>query len=239
MAEFVELSGNIFRSGCELLVVTVNCEGVMGAGIALDAKLRWPGVFQQYETECQSDSLRIGTNILIRENGNDVSRNVICFPTKDRWRNPSKISYIQAGLEDLKTKVKEHHIRSIAMPHLGCSNGGLQWSEVKPHIKTTLGDLPSLRVELWNFVEERDDPDFAKLITLLRDSDKSAATQQLRLQPRQFNSLVSALRLEGVRGLSSLQRAPGVGEKTLAAVYRFLFPTQSELRQPQQLGFDL
>ncbi|MEI7631651.1 MAG: hypothetical protein WCJ73_11025, partial [Actinomycetes bacterium] len=62
---------------------------------------------------------------------------------------------------------------------------------------------------------------------------------QLRLQPRQFNSLVSALRLEGVRGLSSLQRAPGVGEKTLAAVYRFLFPTQSELRQPQQLGFDL
>ena len=239
MADFVEQTGNIFRSDCESIVITVNCEGVMGAGIALDAKLRWPALFGRYNSACASREIRIGHGVLVSAEEADAEINVVCFPTKDRWRNPSTIAYITAGLEDLRNMIAERRITSVAMPHLGCSNGGLRWSEVQPLIRRSLADIPGLRVELWRFQEEPDDPDFLRLRELFASGAADEPARRLALRSRQIDSLASALNLPNVRGLASLQSAPGVGEKTLTAVYHYLFPTRSDRERPEQTELPL
>lgn len=233
MADFIERDGNIFRTTGSAIVITVNCEGVMGAGIALDAKLRWPPVFERYRAACENGEVAIGRNLLVTRQSAELD--VICFPTKHRWRNPSKLSYIRDGLVDLRRIVDQTAIPSIALPHLGCSHGGLRWPQVEPLIVQAFDGAPSLTVELWRFEEELDDPDFARLRDLVAMNSPADLGRRLGLRLSQAEALAGALRLTSVRGLSSLQRVPGIGEKSLSAVYRYLFHPNTEPEQTELL----
>src|SRR6202035_2563890 len=128
--------GDIFQSDAQTLVNTVNCRGVMGKGVALSFKRRFPQMFRDYVARCKARSVRPGEPYLFASNG----RQIVNFPTKDDWKRNSRLDYIESGLAHLRAKLGEWHVRSMAMPALGCGNGGLDWRDVKPLIERYLGD---------------------------------------------------------------------------------------------------
>lgn len=128
--------GDIFISGADCLVNTVNCEGYMGKGIAYQFKMRYPNNNANYEEVCRAGRLRPGQILPYVENGTTI----INFPTKDLWRRPSKMEYIQSGLDALIKELPKLNVKTIALPPLGCGNGGLDWQEVKNLIENKLAD---------------------------------------------------------------------------------------------------
>ncbi len=136
MLRFV--SGNLFDSKAQALVNTVNCVGVMGKGIALEFKHRFPEMFEDYRHRCENEEIQPGVLTIYK----DREPWVINFPTKRHWRGDSRIEDIEAGLIALVGHIKEWGLHSLALPALGCGHGGLNWSEVRPLIDRYLADLP-------------------------------------------------------------------------------------------------
>lgn len=128
------VKGNLLEDSAEAYVNTVNTVGVMGKGIALQFKQAFPEVFKQYEKACKKGLIQVGNMHVTEVVGFASPRYVINFPTKEHWRNPSKLEYIEEGLKDLVRVVKDLKIQSIALPPLGCGNGGLDWRQVRPMI---------------------------------------------------------------------------------------------------------
>lgn len=124
-------TGNILESQTEALVNTVNTVGVMGKGIALAFKKTFPIVMKEYLNAIENGSFQIG-NVQVVETKTIQPKYVLNFPTKKHWRHPSKIEYIDQGLQDLVNKIIHYNIKSISVPPLGCGNGKLEWNMVKP-----------------------------------------------------------------------------------------------------------
>lgn len=135
MIEFVV--GNIFESGADCLVNTVNCEGFMGKGIAYQFKLRFPQNNQDYIQACKSGKLKIGSIHYYCEDGIWI----VNFPTKNKWRENSRLDYIELGLEKLVDFIIEKRPKKVAIPPLGCGNGGLEWNIVKKIIINRLSPI--------------------------------------------------------------------------------------------------
>lgn len=126
-----EPGADILGTQAEALVNPVNCVGVVGKGLALQVKRRWPAACYEYEAVCRQGLLRPGA-VLVSDVGIGAQpRYVIHFPTKDDWRNKSKVEYIETGLVDLVATVKRLQLQSIAIPALGCGEGGLAWPVVR------------------------------------------------------------------------------------------------------------
>ena len=141
--------GNILESEAEALVNTVNCVGVMGKGIALQFKQRFPRNYKFYERACKDGDVRLG-RMAVFETGSFVGpKYIINFPTKRHWKGKSRIGDIEAGLLDLVTHVKRLCITSIAVPPLGCGNGGLDWADIGPMIERAFEAIPSVRTLLY------------------------------------------------------------------------------------------
>lgn len=131
----------VFNSNSEGLVNTINCDGVMGAGLALEFALRYPDMYNQYVDDCKNKKVKIGEILTYRTNDSLV----INFPTKLHWQYPSQLSWIEKGLEYIANHYKEWNIKSIAIPPLGCSNGGLDFEcQVKPLIEKKLNEVDIL-----------------------------------------------------------------------------------------------
>ena len=134
--------GNMMTSSAEALVNTVNTVGVMGKGVALQFKEEFPKNLLKYKEACNSGELTPGELLITRElNSNGEEKIIINFPTKLHWRNPSKYEYITKGLKKLTKAISEHNIKSIAIPPLGCGNGGLDWNVVKRMIEEALNSI--------------------------------------------------------------------------------------------------
>lgn len=135
-------TGNILESSAEALVNTVNTVGVMGKGIALQFKERFPENNKIYIKACKSKELVVG-KLLITEEGDVFTgrKYIVNFPTKTDWRLPSEYCYIELGLQTLKTEIVKRGIASIAIPPLGAGNGGLDWKRVQTMIEQYLSDL--------------------------------------------------------------------------------------------------
>ena len=138
--------GNLLDSDAEALVNTVNTVGVMGKGVALMFKEAYPENFQAYEDACRSNRIHVGAMFVTERNQMFGPKWIVNFPTKAHWRFPSKLEWIEQGLEDLKRVIHEKQIRSIALPPLGAGNGGLNWKDVRSKIESALGDLPDVNV---------------------------------------------------------------------------------------------
>lgn len=136
---FRALIGDLFESRAKTLVNTVNCVGVMGKGVAEQFKLRFPAMFEDYKSRTDRKAVRLGEPYLYRDQS---GVQIVNFPTKDHWRSPSRLTDIERGLDYLAAHAAEWGIVSIALPPLGCGNGGLEWSEVGPLIYRKLHGLP-------------------------------------------------------------------------------------------------
>lgn len=135
--------GNILDAPAEALVNTVNTVGVMGKGIALQFKNTFPENYKVYIDAVKEKKIQLGKVQVVRVNDVKGVKYVINFPTKAHWRYPSRITWIKSGLEDLRNQITHYDIKSIAVPPLGCGNGGLDWSEVRSIIEDSLKDLPT------------------------------------------------------------------------------------------------
>ena len=136
---FRALIGDLFASRAQALVNTVNCVGVMGKGVAEQFKKRFPAMFEDYKSRTDRKAVRLGEPYLY---GDRSGTQIVNFPTKDHWRSPSRLSDIERGLDYLAAHIAEWGITSLALPPLGCGNGGLEWSEVGPLICRKLQGLP-------------------------------------------------------------------------------------------------
>jgi O-acetyl-ADP-ribose deacetylase (regulator of RNase III)/uncharacterized protein YwgA len=135
------LTGDLLSSTAQALVNTVNTVGVMGKGIALQFKERFPHNFKVYKKACANQELQPGKMLVVREPTLDGERIIINFPTKTDWKQKSSYNYIESGLQDLVRIINFEQIQSIAIPPLGCGNGGLKWEKVRPLMEHYLQDL--------------------------------------------------------------------------------------------------
>ncbi len=139
------IKGNIFKSKCQTLVNTVNCVGVMGKGIALGFKERFPDMFEDYAKRCERGEVKLGKPYLYKR---ATIPWIINFPTKDHWRSVSKLEDIIRGLEFITERYEEWGIRSIAFPPLGSGLGQLNWDIVGPSLYKYLKKI-NIPVELY------------------------------------------------------------------------------------------
>ncbi|QKF58953.1 macro domain-containing protein [Aliarcobacter lanthieri] len=141
------IKGNLFTSNAKILVNAVNTVGIMGKGIAADFKRIYPKMFEEYKYLCESKELDIGNLFLYKTQ----NKWILNFPTKKHWKSPSKLEYIEEGLKKLVTQANELQLNDIAMPKLGCGNGGLDWeTQVKPLVEKYLKKSP-INVSIYDF----------------------------------------------------------------------------------------
>lgn len=142
MLHFVH--GDIFKSQAQVITNPVNCVGVMGKGLALAFKNAYPRSFDEYRKLCTAGALRPGVPCLSYTD----TRAILLFPTKDHWRNSSRLEYVNDGLKYLAEHYQEMGIESLALPKLGAGLGGLPWAAVRSLIIKHLGSLP-INIEVY------------------------------------------------------------------------------------------
>lgn len=156
--------GDMFAEPVEAIVNTVNCVGVMGKGVALEFKKRWPANYKAYKKICDAKELSPGqmfvfdTQQLFPQDG---PRYLVNFPTKAHWRSKSKLIYVEEGLDALVEDIQTYKMKSIAIPPLGCGNGGLKWSDVCPLIVSKLRGLDDVDVVVFPPRDAVDAPEHA------------------------------------------------------------------------------
>ena len=146
MSDLVQVrEGDLFESSAQTLVNTVNCVGVMGKGIELEFRRRFPDMYRDYVRRCERHEVRLGRPYLYRDLATTW---IVNFPTKDHWRSLSRLDDIVAGLRYLAEQVPKWGVQSMAVPPLGCGNGGLEWRVVGPTLYRHLAQL-RIPVELY------------------------------------------------------------------------------------------
>ncbi len=206
------LVGDIFKSTMQTLTNTVNCVGVMGKGIALEFKKRFPDMHGDYEERCKRNEVKLGRPYFFNRL---FPPSILLFPTKEHWRSVSSLSAIERGLEHLKSNYKQWGITSIAVPPLGCGLGELEWNIVGPTLYKHLRDL-EIPVELyapWNTPHMQLTPEFLDEVSPAQAAEsKRAAT---RIEPG-FISIV-----EVVYRIENLPYHWPVGRTTLQKIAYF------------------
>jgi O-acetyl-ADP-ribose deacetylase (regulator of RNase III) len=142
-------SGNLLNAEVDALVNTVNTVGVAGKGIALQFRQAYPDNFRAYAAACKRGEVVPG-RMFVHDSGRfGFGRYVVNFPTKRHWRAGSRIEDVQSGLDDLVRVLRDLHINSVAIPPLGCGNGGLDWNDVRPLIERAFADVPDVRAVVY------------------------------------------------------------------------------------------
>jgi O-acetyl-ADP-ribose deacetylase (regulator of RNase III) len=136
---------DIFESRAQTLVNTVNCVGVMGKGIAREFKRRFPEMYADYVQRCARGAVRLGQPYLFADLAGPW---ILNFPTKGHWRSASRETDIETGVRYLEAHYQEWGITSLAVPALGCGNGGLEWGRIGPILYRCLSQL-GIPVELY------------------------------------------------------------------------------------------
>jgi len=171
MRLLIYLKTSLFESPAQVLVNTVNTVGVMGKGIALEFKKMYPQMFTEYRRLCETKKLTVGKLWLYKTD----NKWVLNFPTKESWRNKSKLTYIEAGLKKFVATYEEKKNKSIAFPQLGVGNGGLDWErEVRPLMEKYLQDLP-INVYIHLYDGQTSEPEFSNPAEMKKWLEKEPA----------------------------------------------------------------
>lgn len=212
------IKGNIFSSKTQTIVNTVNCVGIMGKGIALVFKLRYPEMFIEYQKLCEAKKIKIGHVWLYKENG---LRWVLNFPTKFHWKYDSKAIYLEKGLQNFVDIYKASGITSISFPLLGAHNGGLEPQFVKDLMTKYLSkcDIP---IEIYEYDPSAEDDlynDFKNKFLSLNFEEIKIAT---KLRKDKFQLIVECLNNPETRSMITLLNKEGLGEGTMQKCFNFV-----------------
>jgi len=139
---FQIVTGNLLDAQVDALVNTVNTVGIMGKGIALQFKEAFANNYKIYNDACKKGLVHIGELLVVKDQNVILGEKLIInFPTKKHWKQPSHYEYIELGLKALSEYIEYNNVKSIALPPLGCGNGGLDWNVVRPMIEKYLAPL--------------------------------------------------------------------------------------------------
>jgi O-acetyl-ADP-ribose deacetylase (regulator of RNase III) len=217
-SEIKFIKGNIFSSKMQTIVNTVNCVGIMGKGIALVFKLRYPSMFNEYQNLCKSKDIKIGKVWLYKETG---LRGVLNFPTKFHWKYDSKPIYLEKGLQNFLEIYKENNITSIAFPLLGAHNGGLDPQFVKQLMIKYLSvcDIP---IEIYEYDPNAEDDLFNDFKTKFLSCNFEEMKSTTKLRKDKFQLIVESLTNPEIKSMITLLSIEGLGELTMQKCFNFV-----------------
>lgn len=224
----------VFNSNCDAIVNTVNCIGVMGTGLALEFSLRYPKMFNEYKNDCENKLVKIGKINLYKEE-NQI---ILNFPTKYHWKYPSKIEWIEKGLDYIVQNFKTWNIKSIAIPPLGCNNGGLDFErDVRPIIERKLSNLDILVIICIDpgFPEGKE----KQMLDLFKNENLEQLCIVLKINSKTKESLIANQRL--INRFYEIKEISGVGIKSYEKIFNHYYNMKEHLnlKSYQQLRLDI
>lgn len=215
--------GNIFNSKAQTIVNTINCVGVMGKGIALVFKLRYPEMFEKYKEYCQSKLIGIGKLWLYKSE--ESQQWVLNFPTKLHWKYPSKIEYLEAGLQKFIDSYREKAITSIAFPLLGTHNGGLDKVEVLDLMYKYLEQC-EIPIEIYEYDPLAPDDLYAQFKSNWLKLSYEQKTGLLHSKKR-IETIDTAIMSNNIHSMISLIDYPGIGIKSMENCFDFVMKSKN------------
>ncbi len=215
------IKGNLFTSKSQTIVNTVNTVGVMGAGVALEFKLRYPDMYEKYVELCKAGEIHIGKLWIYKTE----QRWILNFPTKMDWKDDSKIEYLEKGLEKFLLTYKQKGITSIAFPLLGARNGRIPQAESLKIMKGYLEkcDIP---IEIYKYDPNAEDELYSKLYSLMKSWTVLDFYEKLGIQKTYSEKIINAFREDKVKNIGKLISIPGVGIKTMQKLLSYTEPVQ-------------
>lgn len=206
----------VFNVDAQTIVNTINCVGVMGAGLALEFQLRFPEMEKDYVERCKAKKVEVGRPYLYKDYSNPW---ILNFPTKNHWKYPSKIEWIEQGLRYFSANYKKGGITSIAFPKLGCSNGGLEWNTVSSIMEKYLQDL-DIDVFICEDTETEASGTEGFMVQMINDIEALAWSVELGMRSDIRKKIVSGIPTHRFR---DLKRIEGIGKQTYNDIFRFLY----------------
>jgi len=219
------IHGNIFNTKAQTIVNTVNCVGVMGKGIALVFKLRYPNMFDQYQSLCNQRMISVGKLWIYK--GDDKDPWVLNFPTKTHWKLPSEYNYIESGLKKFVDTYKEKGITSIAFPLLGAFNGGLDKDKVLEIMISYLSqcDIP---IEIYQYDPQAPDDLFETFKLKWNQIPVPNKKKQLGIRTqKQIDTIETAINVDNIKSMIALIEYKGIGLTTMQKCFRLVMNYQS------------
>ena len=214
-----QINGNIFNSKCQTIVNTVNCVGVMGKGIALVHKLRYPKMYEEYKQHCKNKLIKTGSLWLYNKQEN--SPWILSFPTKFHWKYPSKIEWVEQGLQKFVDTYEKRGITSIAFPLLGTHNGGLDINKVRKLMIEYLGKC-KIDIEIYDYDPNAPDDLFASFKTKWLSLEQETIKSKTGIQPQYARKITDILQSGEINSMVALANYKGIGEKTLEKAFGYV-----------------
>lgn len=177
----IEKGKTIFDSSAQTLVNTINCVGVMGKGLALEFKNRYPEMFKKYKSFCDNGVFKPGVLWIYKA---DDGKWILNFPTKIDWKNPSKIEYIEEGLKKFVEIWEDKGITSIAFPLLGCKNGALDPDDVIPLMKKYLKQCEGLDVTIYDDRKDEEDEVVVEILTAKKELTEDVTPKEIVVESK-------------------------------------------------------
>ena len=227
MSNVTIINGNIFNTKAQTIVNTVNCVGVMGKGIALVFKLRYPYMFEVYQEYCKQKLIAVGKLWIYKGEPSDPW--VLNFPTKTHWKLPSEYEYIEKGLQKFIDTYKEKGITSIAFPLLGAFNGGLDKDRVMDIMISYLSqcDIP---VEIYQYDPMAPDDLFETFKAKWNEIPNADKKKQIGIrQQKQIDTIDKAVNEDNVKSMIALIEYQGIGLTTMQKCFRLVINYQKKL----------
>lgn len=229
----IYLEGTVFNAdvkcGNLAIVNTVNCLGVMGAGIALEYKLRYPEMFEDYRSKCQEKLITVGRVDYYKDSLNKIT--IVNFPTKGHFRYPSRMEWIKAGLKDFVETYKKHNIEAVVFPKLGTLNGGLDWDAVKNEMEFYLGklDIPVyICLDTVPFAQGKEKEMVERYNEMTAEELQSAG---IKLNRTQLEIINSEKKKGELRRFWEISRYEKIGEKAYSQIFNYFYHQEHKCEQ--------
>lgn len=207
------LEGTVFNTDADAIVNTINCIGVMNAGVALEYGLRYPELLKEYEQKCKNKEITIGHIYYYK----DKDKLIVNFPTKWHFKYPSKLEWIEEGLKDFVKTYKQYNIKKIAFTKLGTLNGGLDWNKVKSLMEKYLSNL-DISVYICLDIKREAEGIEKEMIDIFNNIDLNELKQNIRLTTKQLENLKESLPLKRFWKIKEIE---GIGTTTYKSIFNY------------------
>ena len=225
--------GTVFNTSAKTIVNTVNCVGVMGAGIALEFKLRFPKMYKDYKKKCNKNLVRIGRPYIYSHNDNLW---ILNFPTKKHWKNKSNLDWIESGLKYFRNNYDNVKMESVAFPKLGTNNGGLKWDDVKELMEQYLSDL---NIDIYICLNEKDEAEGVEkeMLDLINKTNHKELIKDVGLNAKQARTIINKKPIERFWHINKFN---GIGKKSYEKVFRYYYKSvKGNNRNSTQMAFEM
>jgi O-acetyl-ADP-ribose deacetylase (regulator of RNase III) len=226
---FYEVRGNIFNTKAKALVNTVNCVGVMGKGIALEFKRRYPKMYLAYKKDCEKKLLEPGK--LYYYPVNDLL--IINVATKKDWKNTSEIEWIESALNQFAREYSQKNITSLATPLWGVESGKLDRSYVRKLMRSSFSKLGGIDIELYDFDPNASDPLFENLKDLVNSPVSDEVLASIGLPALKIKDLVREIKIGSIKSMFNLSSSGLIGNRNIEKLYNLLSKNTDEENSTQ------